>query len=294
MSSDTVVRALTDDGAFRVIAALTTRTVRGAVAAQKARGETARHFGELVTGAVLIREAMAPRLRVQAILKGGDSGGRRGSLVADAHPDGTSRGLVNFGVAAAAEAGASPPEITVEGGALLQVMRTLPSGSVHQGVVEVPAGGGISAALMAYMQDSEQIVTTIATSTVLEGDAVLVAGGYVVQLLPEIERGPLMVMTERLAEFPRLDEMLRAPGVTPDTLLAELLHAMPFSRLEESPLSFGCHCSELRLVESLATLPRSDIEELIRDGEVLEIHCDYCGKEYGIPPARLRPLLTPS
>ena len=42
------------------------------------------------------------------------------------------------------------------------------------------------------------------------------------------------------------------------------------------------------MVASLATLPRADIEELIRDGEVLEIRCDYCGKEYQIPPAQLR------
>jgi len=291
VSGDTVVRAITDDGAFRVIAALTTSTVRGAVAAQKVRGETARHFGELCTGAVLVREAMAPKLRVQAIVKGAQG---RGSLVADAHPDGTTRGIVNVGAAARAEPG--PPEVRIAPGALLQIMRTLPRGSMHQGVVEIPPGSGtdISRALMAYMQDSEQIVTSIATATVLDGDAVVVAGGYVVQLLPEVERGSLMVMTERLTEFPPLEEMLRAPGATPDTLLAELLYAMPFARLEESPLSFGCHCSQLRLVESLATLPRSDVEELIRDGEVLEINCDYCGKEYRIPPAQLRPLLTTS
>jgi molecular chaperone Hsp33 len=292
VSADTVVRAITEDGAFRVIAALTTSTVRGAIAAQKARGETARHFGELCTGAILVREAMAPKLRVQAILKGAHN---RGSLVADAHPDGTTRGIINFGAAAKAEPG--PPEVLVEQGALLQVMRTLPGGSMHQGVVEVPPGTGsdISRALMAYMADSEQIVTSIATATVLDGDdAVVVAGGYVVQLLPEAERGPLMVMTERLTEFPPLEQMLGTPGATPDTLLAELLYAMPFARLEESPLSFGCHCSQLRLVESLATLPRSDVEELIRDGAVLEINCDYCGKEYRIPPAQLRPLLTTS
>ena len=276
---DTVARAITDDGAFRVIAALTTATVRGAVAAQRAQGVTARRFGELVTGAVLIREAMAPRLRVQAILKEGT----RGSMVADAHPDGTSRGLVNFG---AEGRGAGPT--------LLQVMRTLPSGALHQGLVQVPAEGGVSGALMAYMQDSEQIVTTIAVSAVLDGDEVRVAGGYLVQLLPEVERGPLMVMTERLAAFPPVEELLRAEGVTPAALLDELLYGMPFTRLSESRLAFGCHCSQVRLVATLSTLPRSDVEELIRDGQVLEITCDYCGKEYGIPPAQLRPLLTPS
>ena len=285
---DRVVRAITEDGAFRVIVARTTETVRGAVAAQGARGPAARHFGELLTGAVLIREAMAPRLRVQAILKGG---GGKGTLVADSHPDGTTRGLVNFGVAREGDA----REIAVSSGALLQVMRTLPGGSLHQGVVAVPEGGGISSGLMAYMQDSEQVVTTIAVASLFDDDDTLaVAGGYLVQLLPEVERGPLMVMTERLAELQNLDEVLRTHGGSPDALLDELLYGMPFARLEESRLGFACHCSQLRVVASLASLPRADIEDLVRDGEVLEIRCDYCGKVYGIPPAQLRPLLTPS
>jgi molecular chaperone Hsp33 len=290
---DTVVRAMTNDGAFRVIAARTTETVRGAISAQNARGATARHFGELITGAILVRETMAPNLRVQGILK---SATGRGSLVADAHPDGTSRGLVNFGAGGAGE-------ISVGKGALLQMMRTMPNGALHQGVVEVPApnpgdprgehGSGISRGLMAYMQDSEQVFSMIAVACVLAGDTVVTAGGYVVQLLPEVERGPLMVMTERLADFGDLEEVLKS-GASPDTLLSELLHGMPFTRLEESSLCFACKCSQLRVVSTLATLPRADIEDLLRSGEVLEIRCDYCGKDYQVLPAQLRSLLTTS
>jgi len=120
------------------------------------------------------------------------------------------------------------------------------------------------------------------------------AGGYLVQLLPEVERGPLMVMTERLTDFQSLDQVLRTDGGAPDALLAELLYGMPYARLEESRLAFGCHCSQIRVVASLATLPRSDIEDLVRDGELLEIRCDYCGKEYGVSPIQLQSLLTPS
>jgi molecular chaperone Hsp33 len=281
---DCVVRAITDDGAFRVITARTTATVRGAAAAQGVGGETARHFGELITGAILIREAMAPKLRVQAILKAKG----RGNLVADAHPDGLSRGLVNFG------AGGKKGAFAVGRGALLQVMRTLPSGSLHQGVVEVPEGGGISGALMAYMQDSEQIVSMIAVSALIEGEGVVAAGGYLVQLLPEVERGPLMVMTERLSDFADLDQVLRSSDGSPDALLEELLHGMPFARLDESRLDFGCQCSQVRVVSSLATLPRSDLEDLVKDDQVLDIRCDYCGKDYQIAPGQLWPLLTPS
>ena len=286
--TDRVVRAITDDGAFRVITAMTTETVRGAVAAQQAQGTIAQRFGELLTGAILVRQAMAPALRVQAILKGKL---RKGSLVADSHPDGTSRGLVNFG--------SKNGELLLHDGVLLQMMRSLPGGTIHQGVIEVPGaasdptgGGIISRALMAYMQDSEQIVSTIAVATVLDGDRIVAAGGYIVQLLPEIERGPLMIMTERLQAFEALEEALARPEADPDTLLDELLHGFPFMRLETSPLSFACQCSLARVVESLATLPRSDIEDLVSGGELLDITCDYCRKDYQVPPTQLRPLLT--
>ncbi|WP_437689690.1 Hsp33 family molecular chaperone HslO [Sorangium sp. So ce176] len=284
--SDSVVRAITIDGAFRVITALTTETVRGAIAVQSASGATAQRLGELITGAILVREAMAPKLRVQAIIKGASG---NGTLVADSHPDGTSRGLVNLGKGAA-----DGSTVEVGGGSLLQVMRTLPSGMLHQGVVEVPAAGGISGGLMAYMQESEQVVSMIAVATLLGEDGVGASGGYLVQLLPEVERGPLMVMTERLKDFERLDDVLAREGVSADVLLEELLHGMPFSRLDDSPLSFSCRCSDLRVMTTLASLPRSDIEEMVEDGKILDIRCDYCGKDYQVSPSQLRSLLTTS
>ncbi|XYH98283.1 Hsp33 family molecular chaperone HslO [Sorangium sp. So ce1128] len=284
--SDSVVRAITIDGAFRVITALTTETVRGAIAVQSATGATAQRLGELITGAILVREAMAPNLRVQAIVKGATG---HGTLVADSHPDGTSRGLVNLGKGAA-----EGSTVEVGEGSLLQVMRTLPSGMLHQGVVEVPAEGGISGGLMTYMQESEQVVSMIAVATLIGADGVGASGGYLVQLLPEVERGPLMVMTERLKDFERLDDVLAHEGASADVLLEELLHGMPFSRLDDSPLSFSCRCSELRVMATLASLPRSDIEEMVEDGKVLDIRCDYCGKDYQVSPSKLRSLLTTS
>lgn len=280
--SDLVVRAITRDGAFRVITAFTTETVRGAVAAQSAAGATAQRLGELITGAILVREAMAPNLRVQMIVKGSTG---RGSLVADAHPNGTSRGLVNV---------AQGREVEVGAGSLLQVMRTMPNGALHQGVVELPAGGGISGGLMAYMQESEQVVTMIAVTTLVDERGVGRSGGYLVQLLPEVERGPLMVMTERLREFERLDEVLAHEEATADRLLDELLYGMPFERLTESPLSFSCGCSQVRVIAALATLPQGDIEEMVTDGQVLDIRCDYCGRSYEVDPEALRALLTAS
>jgi len=282
-STDSVLRAITDDGAFRVIVARTTDTVQHVLKAQGALGATGKHLGDLVTGAVLFRETMAPNLRVQGILKG--SGGS-GSLVADSHPSGKTRGLVQLSTGSS--------EIAVGPGAIMQMMRTLPDGKINQGFVEVPDAGGISRALMEYMQTSEQVVSMLAMGTLLDEDRVTAAGGYLVQLLPEVGRGPLMVMTERLKDFESIDAQLKQPNFTPEALLEELLYGMPYTRLEESQVGFECWCNELRVVSAISTLPKHDIEHLLSSGDVLEIACEYCKREFRIPPARLRGLLDES
>jgi molecular chaperone Hsp33 len=281
--SDTVLRAITDDGAFRVITARTTQTVRDAVEAQNASGPTARHFGDLLTGAIVFRETMAPNLRVQAIIKGSNN---TGSLIADSHPSGQARGLIQF------KGGAT--EVELGAGAVLQLMRTLPGGRINQGLVGVPQHGGISKSLMAYMQDSEQVFSMLAVGTLFEGQRVISAGGYMVQLLPEMGRGPLMVMTERLREFESIDRQLADPSFSPSWLLDELLYGMPFTRLEESPVRFECWCDEVRVVSALASLSRVDLEHLLSSNEVLEIACEYCKRDFRIAPARLRGLLEQS
>ncbi len=283
-AGDRVIRSMTNDGAFRVIAAVTTQTVRGAVAAQQAKGSTAGRFGELLTGAILIREAMSPTLRVQGILK--IPGG--GSMVADAHPDGKTRGIVGFSGAAATN---------TTGIMLLEMIRTLQNGALHRGIVEVTfeqQAGGISGALMSYMQQSEQIVSIVAVSTLMEGDEIVAAGGYMVELLPEVERGPLMIMTQRLEDFPPLADLLRKETKLTTHLIEELLYGMSHTILAESDLEYGCQCSDVRVLSSLVTLPRTEINALLEENEVLEIECDYCRTDYAITPDQLRTFLTPS
>jgi len=261
---DSSLRAMTDDCAFRVMAVNTTQTVQDALERQAPSGITRKAFGDLITGAVLVRETMSPNQRVQAILKCRQ---HQGSLVADAHPTEGTRGLVSLP--------ASEREFSLTD-AILQVMRRLHDGKVHQGMVGVPLGGDVSDALRVYMQVSEQVDTLVAVTTLFDGDRVSCAGGYLIQLLPGVGRAPFAFMEERVREFGNIDAHL-ARGA------AEI----PYTELGDSPLRFGCWCSAERLLSALSTLPKADIDDFIRKGEVLEISCDYCNREYHIPPANL-------
>lgn len=280
MSKDSTLRAMTDDSAFRVIAARSTATVHGICQAQGVSGPTAKTLGDLLTATVLFRETMSPGLRVQGIVR---DALKRGTLVADSAPEGATRGLV--------QRKDRHVDLLAGPGALLQMMRTLHNGSINQGIVRVPPDGGITQAMMAYMKDSEQVDTMLAVGTVLAEDGtVRAAGGYMVQLLPEVGRGPLSIMAERLEDFRTIDHLL-TDDFSPATLRDELLYGMPFTSLDESPLAFACWCSERRLLGALATLDRSEIQEMIDSGAPLEINCDYCGKEYSILPVSLRGLV---
>jgi molecular chaperone Hsp33 len=282
--ADNVLRALTDDGGFRVITLETTTTVRGAIDAQKVQGGLCRTFANLLTGTILVRESMSPDLRVQAFLQSDDG---RSRLVADSLPDGNTRGLVQLAKDASATA-----EMPIGRSGLLQVARTLHNGALHQGVIAVPDSGSISAAFMTYMQESEQTVTMISVGCHMAGGEIVAAGGYLVQLLPELSEDLLAIMTERLKDFENIEPLLAQGKASAEYLLAETLYGMPYARVAERQVRFGCTCSQARLAASLATLPRADIESMIADGKMLDIECDFCRKKYDFSPEQLRGLLT--
>ena len=106
---------------FRVVAADTTTTAREIVGLQQAKVPTAQHLADLVTSAVLFRETMSPNLRVQWILR---SPNGKGIVVADAHPSGATRGVVQLA------AGIESVGLAI--GSALQVMRTLPDGQLNK------------------------------------------------------------------------------------------------------------------------------------------------------------------
>lgn len=279
---DRAISAVTHDGAFRVIAVRSTRTVRGIVKSQAVSGPTVENLADVASGAILVRLTMAPNYRVQGIIQGA---GGQGTLVGDSWPDGGTRGLART---------PSGP-VTFGEGARMQVMRTMPNGSMHQGIVEVSRDHRVSGALMNYLLESEQVTSAIGVGCVVSEGEILLAGGYVVQLLPECTEPPLAVMYERLRhDFADLSRVLAELDADPDRLVAEILHGMDYTRTLEFELGFKCRCSSERVLASLATVGKTELEDMIRKAEPLSITCDYCRQEYAVQPEMLRGLLTAS
>jgi molecular chaperone Hsp33 len=278
-ATDRVVRAMTQDGAFRVITAITTETVTSAAKIQGASGDAAARLAELMTGAILLREAMAPDHRLQVLLR--SAGG--GTVIADALPGGLTRGLVNPG---------SEQPIDLDSESTMQVSRTLANGDLHQGIVSVPADGTISDALMRYLQESEQVFSVIAVDAPTAGPAVRTAGGYLVQLLPGAPRDALEEMTSRLTAVGDLAPILTGDPDAAD-LLGQVLGEIEHSALGEEALRFGCNCSPDRVRAGLASLGGDELRDMLAEGKDLDIRCDACGQHYRITPDELAEIIEP-
>jgi len=138
------------------------------------------------------------------------------------------------------------------------------------------------------------VVTMIAVTSLVpfaDGHAAGSSGGYLVQPLPEVERGSLEVMTERLSELESVEELLESEEASAESILHAIVEEMPYRMLDEAPISFGCTCSEERVLAGLATAGREEIESMIAEGKDIEAQCGYCNREYKIPPDRLRSVL---
>lgn len=281
--SDLVLRVMTDDHSFRVIAASTRASATDVIARQRVHGPVAKAIAELVTGVALVRETMSPNLRVQGVVKGV---GGKGTLVGDSFPDGAIRGLVQLK--------SDPTSFSLGKGSVMQMMRTQHSGALQQGIVDVGEAGGIGEAVTGYLNESEQLVAVARIGARFEGHTLTACGGFVVQLLPEAERGTHAIMTQRLEDFPKIEELIERPEFSAQMLIDELLYAMPYTLLDSAPLRFQCRCDETLVLSALASLSRDDIRSMVEDGEGLDIHCDYCGKDYLIAIERLRALLESS
>lgn len=244
--------------------------------AQAITGARLEAMAELLTGAILVREAMAPDRRVQVLLR---DGGGRTQFVADSHPDGSNRGIASPG--ASADAGRSAAGER----RLLEVIYTLPGGILHQGVVEIAQGSDISTGLMTYMQESEQVLSIIAVAAAVpngESGPGVIAGGYMIQLLPGAEREALMQMTETMAGAAELRAILLQPGMSADRLREAVLGDILIQRMMDTPLRFGCNCDRARVLSSLRSLNEAELLDILQAGQPLDIRCDACGRAYVI------------
>jgi molecular chaperone Hsp33 len=187
--------------------------------------------------------------------------------------------------------GADPGLVDLFGNGYLAITFDLgEKGQRYQGIVPLE-GEGLSAAVEAYFAQSEQVPTLIRTA-VRSGASGTIAGGMLVQHLPDGEEG-------RVRLHVRLDEPewghVRALGTTIrreeileqelslEQLLWRLYHEEPSIRVSAGDrLTRGCRCTTAHFEAVLARFPKEDRQEMSNDDGVILVDCAFCSRQFPI------------
>ena len=172
----------------------------------------------------------------------------------------------------------------------LTVIRDLGLKEPYVGQVEL-VSGEIAEDMTYYFTTSEQIPSSVGLGVLLDKtNFVKQAGGFIVQLMPGVKDEIISVIEKNLSGINSVTSMLDS-GMTPEDIAAFLMNGLDFKILEKTPVGFNCGCSRERMAKAVISLGEKEIQEMIDDGEPIELNCQFCKGSYEFSIDELKEML---
>ena len=116
------------------------------------------------------------------------------------------------------------------------------------------------------------------------------AGGFILQLMPGASDEVVGGLERKLQEVTSVTALMDV-GNTPETILQYILGDFGLEINDRNPARFFCNCSKSRVARALISLGKKELDGMIRDGEPVEVNCDFCGRSYTFDVEELQGLL---
>ncbi|WP_242182390.1 Hsp33 family molecular chaperone HslO [Sphingomonas sp. CARO-RG-8B-R24-01] len=215
-------------------------------------------------------------------------------LVCD-YRGGELRGYVDFDADRLAEAPKDPTLFALFGkGYLAITFDQADTGERYQGIVPLD-GDSLSEAAEHYFLQSEQIPTLIRVGTGPLGRDGRVAGGLLLQHLPEGEDGRDRIHTR--LDHPEWEhvailggtmkpEELADASLSLETLVWRLFNEETEVRVQgETRFVRGCRCSPDYIASVLAKFPPEEQRDMADDDGMIVVDCAFCARKFPVPAA---------
>ncbi len=230
----------------------------------------------------------------QLTLQAQTGGGAVDLLVCD-YRGGEMRGYVRHDPDRLAEMPAEPSLFALFGkGHLAITFDQAATGERYQGIVPLE-GGSLAEAVESYFAQSEQLPSMVRVAVVARGEAGHVAGGIVMQHLPEGEEGRERLHTRldhpEWEHVATLGGTISAPELLDGTLALDsivwrLFHDDGEVRvLPLVPLARGCRCSIEHIRDVIGRFPADEQTGMADADGLIRVDCAFCARVFPIPPA---------
>lgn len=288
---DYIVRATAANTQIRAFAAMTTDLVEQARKYHETSPVATAALGRLLTGGVMMGSMMKNPTDVLTLQI--NCSGPIGGLTVTADATGNVKGYVN-----------EPEVILPPKNGKLDVGGALGQGILNvikdMGLKEPYAGqtilqtGEIAEDLTYYFATSEQVPSSVGLGVLMEkNNTVHCAGGFIVQVMPFIEEAVLAKLEENISKIQSVTAMLDN-GHTPEEMLSQVLDGLNMEVTDTLPISYHCNCSKERIEKAIISIGKKEIQEMIDDGETIEVKCHFCNTAYHFTVEELEAILKKS
>ncbi len=142
-----------------------------------------------------------------------------------------------------------------------------------------------------YFANSEQVPSSVGLGVLMEKDnTVRCAGGFIIQMMPFAREQTICRLEENLKKVSSVTSLLNQ-GYTPEQLLEVLFEGLGLEVTDTVPAQFYCNCSKERVEHAVASIGRKEIQEMIQDGEDIEVKCHFCNTAYRYTVEELREII---
>lgn len=275
---DYLVRATAAQGRIRAFSVVTTDTVEAARAAHNTSPVVTAALGRLLSAGLMMGSMMKNDKDVLTLKIEGT--GPMKSILVTADSKGNVKGypqvpripmMIN-----------DHGKLDVAGGigvGLLTVIKDIGLKEPYNGTCEL-VSGEIAEDITYYFASSEQTNSSVGLGVLVKGDEmVLQAGGFIVQLMPDITEEDIIKLEEALSKVSSVTAMLEE-GLTPEGILERLLGDLDLEILDTMPVQFHCDCSKQKVEDALILLDKNEINSIIEDGQPIEVMCHFCNTAY--------------
>lgn len=294
---DRLIVGTAADDTVRIIAAVTTGTVREALRRHQTAPTATAALGRLLTGAALMGASLKDFDRLTARI---DCDRQIEGVVAEADNKGGVRGYVRNPAAELPPKADGKFDVSgIIGQGMFHIIRE--SGfeiGLHREpyVGSVPiVSGEIAEDFAYYLAKSEQIPSAVLLGVLLQNTEpfVTAAGGVMIQMMPGANEHVITMIEDTVRHAPHLTSVIRE-GASAEDLVEMALGIIPFEVLGEKEIAFKCTCSQERAVSMIAALGMSEVQAMLAEDKGAVMTCGFCNETYRLDEEDLTQILNAS